>query len=81
MGLLDEAQALSKRSGPQTSKILRLIESLSGKERDEVVELIWDHAQDLSAVAVATVLDRHYGDRVGEITQQQVQAHRKKQRP
>lgn len=81
MSLIDEAKALTKKSGPQTSKILRLVDSLDGKERDEVVELIWDHQTDITARAVAEVLTKHYGAEVGEITQQQVQDHRKKARP
>lgn len=81
MSLIDEAKAITKKSGPQTSKILRLVEALDGKERAEVIELIWDHTADLTARSIAEVLTKHYGDRFGEITQQQVQDHRKKPRP
>lgn len=79
MGLLDEAVALSSKSS-SGSKILRLVDKLNGKQRDEVVELIWDHP-DIPARAVAEVLTKHYEPLVGEITLQQVTSHRKKPRP
>lgn len=78
MSLIDEATTLAART--PSSAIMRLVDKLDGKERDEVVELIWDH-QDIAARAVAEVLTKHYEPLVGEITLQQVTAHRKKPRP
>lgn len=79
MSLLDEASALAGKSA-SSSKILRLVDKLDGKARDEVVDLIWDHPE-LPSRAVAEVLTRHYEALVGEITLQQVTSHRKKPRP
>lgn len=78
MGLLDEATAIAART--PSSAIMRLVDKLDGKQRDEVVELIWDHP-DIPARAVAEVLTKHYEPLVGEITLQQVTSHRKKPRP
>jgi hypothetical protein len=80
MGLIDEATAISGTSGPQGSKISRIIDSLSGKRRAEVVELIWDHPE-ITSRAAAEVLTKHYGDTFGTITMSQVMEHRRKPRP
>lgn len=80
MGLRDEAAAESKRPGPQTSAILRIVNSLDGDDRDEVVALVWDDV-DTSSRAVAHVLTKHFGDRFGRVTDQQVRNHRSKPRP
>lgn len=82
MSLRDEASALTKRPGSQTSRIMRLVAELSGKQRTEVVDLIWTHDPDISSRAVGEVLTKHFGDRVGEITGNQVEDHRRnKARP
>lgn len=80
MSLRTEAAEASKRPGPQTSAILRIIESLDGDDRDEVVALVWDDV-DTSSRAVAEVLTKHFGDRFGRISDQQVRNHRSKPRP
>jgi hypothetical protein len=80
MGLIDEAAAISGTSGPQTSRIGKIVDSLSGKKRDEVVELIWDHPE-VTCRAAAEVLTKHYGDQFGRVTTSQVQEHRRKPRP
>jgi hypothetical protein len=75
VSLREEAAALSTRPGPQTSAIMRLVDSLDGDERDDVVGLVWDDVH-TSSRAVAEVLTKHFGDRVGKITSQQVRNHR-----
>ena len=80
MGLIDEAVAISGSPGPQSSRIGRIIDSLSGKKRDEVIELVWDHSE-VTCRAAAEVLTRHFGEQVGAVTTSQVQEHRRKPRP
>lgn len=80
MGLIDEAAAISGTPGPQTSRISRIVDNLSGKRRDEVIELVWDH-HEVTCRAVAEVLTKYFGEQVGTITVSQVQEHRRKPRP
>jgi hypothetical protein len=81
VSIRDEAATLSKRPGTQQSKIARVIDQLDDDDRDDVVALIWDDLH-ISCRAAAEVLTRHYSDLAGgEITDQQVQDHRKKPRP
>jgi hypothetical protein len=80
VGLIDEAVAISGTPGPQSSRIGRIIDSLSGKKRDEVVALIWDHPE-VTSRAAAEVLTRHFGEQAGTVTPSQVQEHRRKPRP
>ena len=82
MSLLDEARSATKRPGSQQSRIMRLVDMLDGKERDEVVALIWDIDPNISARAIGEVLTKHFGDLAGEITGNQVEDHRRnKARP
>lgn len=81
MGLRDEARSETRSPGTQGSTIMRLIDLLDGDERDEVIDLVWNVDPNISARAIGEVLTKHYGDRVGPISGQQVQDHRKKQRP
>ena len=83
MGLMDEARALTKRPGTQTSKILRVVDGLTGKARAEVISLVWDHDPNISSRAIGEVLTKHYAELAGgEITGGQVDAHRRdKPRP
>lgn len=75
MSLREEAAALSSRPGPQTSAIMRIVESLSGDDRDDVVGMVWDDVH-TSSRAVAEVLTKHFGDEFGKVTAQQVRNHR-----
>lgn len=75
MGLRDEAAALSGKTGPRTTTLYRLIDTLSGEERDDVIALVWDDHH-ITGTAVAQVLTKHYGDQFGIITDQQVRHHR-----
>jgi hypothetical protein len=80
VGLIDEAVAISGTPGPQTSRIKRIIDSLSGKKRDEVIELVWDHPE-VTSRAAADVLTKYFGEQFGAVTESQVQEHRRKPRP
>lgn len=81
MGLRDEAAALSGNTGPRTTTLYRLIDTLSGDERADVIALVWDDHH-ITSTAAAQVLSNHYSDRFGIITDQQVRHHRRsKPRP
>lgn len=79
MGLREEAVAARKLPGPK-SALNRLLDDLNGDERAEVVELVWE-SPDIGNRAIADVLTRHYGERVGLITEQQIRNHRDKPKP
>jgi hypothetical protein len=78
LSLRDEAAAAHPRRkpGPKPT-IARLVDLLEGDERDEVVALVWDEDHELSYEAIARTLTKHYGNRVGRITAQQVGNHRR----
>lgn len=78
MSLRDEARAISKKPGPQTTTIMRIVASLDGDDRADVVGLIWDDAEVTSSRAAAEILTRHFGDRFGSVSDQQVRNHRSK---
>lgn len=78
MGLRDEARSISRRPGPQTTTILRIIASLDGDERDDVIGLIWDDADVTSSRAAAEILTKHFGATFGSVSDQQVRNHRQK---
>ena len=78
MGLRDEAVELSGRPGYR-SKIHRIIDSLDGDDREEVISLVWDLDPDIKATGVARVLTKHFGHLVGPVTDNQVTEHRNNQ--
>lgn len=78
MSLRDEARAISKRPGPQTTTILRIIGSLDDDDRDDVIGMVWDDADTTSSRAVAETLTKHFGERFGPVSDQQVRNHRQK---
>jgi hypothetical protein len=78
VSLRDEAVVASGRPGYR-SKIHRILETLDGEERDEVIALVWDPDPEIRATGVARVLTRHYGHLVGPVTDNQVTEHRNNQ--
>lgn len=79
MGLREEAVAAKKLPGPK-SALNRLLAELDGNERVEVIDLVWE-SPDIGNRAIADVLTKHYGERVGLITEQQIRNHRDKPKP
>lgn len=80
--LFAEARQFAGTPG-RPSKLERLLDSLDGDERAEVIEFVWNDGDDPQVThrTIAAVLTDHYGAEFGEFSLQLIQRSRARPKP